>query len=179
MDKKNPAVRLTLRSSTGRRRFMALGLGAVTAGIVDPTVLFAGTPEIAVIELRQYTLRGGRREELINLFEREFIQPQETIGAHVLGIFRDLDDPDRLVWMRGFQDMPRRHAALQAFYTGPVWRANSLAANATMLDSANVLLLRALPKSAGVLYWRRNGRRQPASCGSASTILLRFRVRRL
>jgi len=151
MGKKNPAVRLTLRSSTGRRRFMALGLGAVTAGIVDPTVLFAATPEITVIELRQYTLRGGRREELINLFEREFIQSQETIGAHVLGIFRDLDDPDRFVWMRGFQDMPQRHAALQAFYTGPVWRANSRAANATMLDSANVLLLRPLPKSAGVL----------------------------
>ncbi len=151
MSKKNPGVPLTLRSTADRRHFMVLALGTAAASIVDPTVLFAATPEITVIELRQYTLRGGRREELINLFEREFIQSQETIGAHVLGIFRDLDDPDRFVWMRGFQDMPQRHAALQAFYTGPVWRANSRAANATMLDSANVLLLRPLPKSAGVL----------------------------
>jgi NIPSNAP len=151
MGNKNLAVRLALRSTAERRRFMVLALGAVTTSIVDPTVLLAATPEITVIELRQYTLRGGRREELINLFEREFIQSQETIGARVLGIFRDLDDPDRFVWMRGFQDMPQRRAALQAFYTGPVWRANSRAANATMLDSANVLLLRALPKSAGLL----------------------------
>src|SRR5258708_38635766 len=151
MSKKNPGVPLTLRSTADRRHFMVLALGTAAASIVDPTVLFAATPEISVIELRQYTLRGGRREELINLFEREFIQSQETIGAHVLGIFRDLDDPDRFVWMRGFQGMPQRHAALQAFYTGPVWRANSRAANATMLDSANVLLLRPLPKSAGVL----------------------------
>ena len=130
---------------------MALALGAVTASIVHPVVLVAATSEITVVELRQYTLRGGRREELISLFEREFIESQEDIGAHVLGIFRDLDDPDRFVWMRGFQDMAQRRAALQAFYTGPVWRANSRAANATMLDSANVLLLRPLPKSAGLL----------------------------
>jgi len=149
MGKKKPGACLTLRST--RRQFMVFALGAATASIVDPMVLFAATPEITIIELRQYTLRGGRREELINLFEREFIQSQETIGAHVLGTFRDLDDPDRFVWMRGFQDMPQRHAALQAFYTGPVWRANRGAANATMLDSGNVLLLRALPKSAGLL----------------------------
>jgi NIPSNAP protein len=147
----NLAECLALQSTADRRRFMALALGAVTAGIVEPTALFAATPEITVVELRQYTLRGGRREELINLFEREFIEPQETIGAHVLGIFRDVDDPDRFVWMRGFKDMAQRHAALQAFYTGPVWRANSRAANATMLDSDNVLLLRPLPKSPGLL----------------------------
>lgn len=73
------------------------------------------------------------------------------VAAHVLGIFRDLDDPDRFVWMRGFQNMAARHAALLAFYTGPVWRANSHAANATMLDSSNVLLLRPLPKSDGLV----------------------------
>ena len=129
---------------------MALTLGAVAAGMVDPAALFAAEAQITVVELRQYTLRGGRREELIALFEREFIEPQEIVGAHVLGIFRDLDDPDRFVWLRGFRDMPQRRAALQAFYEGPVWRTHSRAANATMLDSANVLLLRPLPKSDGL-----------------------------
>jgi hypothetical protein len=119
--------------------------------MTNPTALFAAAPQITVVELRQYTLRGGRRDELISLFEREFIESQEAVGGHVLGTFRDLDDPDRFVWMRGFQDMPRRRAALEAFYTGSVWRANSAAANATMLDSDNVLLLRPLPKSDGLL----------------------------
>jgi hypothetical protein len=95
-----------------------------------------------IVELRQYTLRGGRRDELIALFERSFVGPQEAVGAHVLGTYRDLDDPDRFVWMRGFRDMAQRATALEAFYTGPVWRANREAANATMLDSDNVLLLR-------------------------------------
>ena len=143
-------------SRAERRRFLALAAGAITASMVDSDALFADTPETTVVELRQYTLRGGRREDLINLFEREFIEPQEALGLHVLGIFRDLDDPDRFVWMRGFRDMTQRRAGLQSFYTGPVWKANNRAANATMLDSDNVLLLRPLAKSDGLLAPRRS-----------------------
>lgn len=100
------------------------------------------TNETSIVELRQYTLRGGQRDVLVELFERAFVEPQEALGAHVLGTYRDLDDPDRFVWLRGFRDMERRAAALEAFYTGPEWRANREAANATMIDSDNVLLLR-------------------------------------
>jgi hypothetical protein len=60
----------------------------------------------------------------------------------VIGQFRDLDDPDAFVWLRGFEDMTARAAALEAFYGGPVWREHSDAANATMVDSDDVLLLR-------------------------------------
>ncbi|MEU9862558.1 NIPSNAP family protein [Streptomyces sp. NPDC047971] len=98
----------------------------------------------AVIELRQYTLRPGRRDELVELFDREFVETQEETGMIVLGQFRDLDDPDRFVWLRGFRDMTVRHHALTAFYGGPVWAEHGPRANATMLDSDDVLLLRPL-----------------------------------
>ena len=99
-----------------------------------------------IIELRQYTLHPGRRDELIELFDREFVETQEAVGIHVIGQFYDLDDPDRFVWLRGFNDMAAREQSLQAFYGGPVWKAHRDAANATMIDSDNVLLLRpALP----------------------------------
>ncbi len=95
-----------------------------------------------VIELRQYAMRPGRRDELVELFEREFIEPQEAVGMHVIGQFRDLDAPDRFVWLRGFPDMPSRAQSLQGFYSGPTWQRHREAANATMLDSDDVLLLR-------------------------------------
>lgn len=60
----------------------------------------------------------------------------------VLGRYRDLEDPDRFVWLRGFRDMETRRRSLAAFYGGPVWAAHGPAANATMRDSDNVLLLR-------------------------------------
>jgi len=96
----------------------------------------------AVVELRQYQLRPGRRDELIALFDREFVETQEATGMTVLGQFRDLDNPDRFIWLRGFADMDARQRALTAFYEGPVWAAHSDAANATMIDSDDVLLLR-------------------------------------
>lgn len=105
-----------------------------------------------IVELRQYTLHPGRRDALVDLFEREFVEPQEDAGMRVIGQFRDLDAPDRFVWMRGFPDMATRARALSAFYDGPVWRTHRDAANATMVDSDDVLLLRpAAPASGFVL----------------------------
>src|SRR5262249_21434026 len=95
-----------------------------------------------IVELRQYTLHPGRRDALVALFEAEFVESQEACGMTIIGTFRDLDDPDRFVWLRGFSDMETRAAALAAFYGGPVWKAHREAANATMVDSDNVLLLR-------------------------------------
>lgn len=98
---------------------------------------------MTVVELRQYTLRPGQRDVLIDLFDRELLEPQETAGCTVVGQFRDEDDPDRFVWFRSFPDLAARHAALTAFYLeGEAWRKHRDAANATMLDSDNVLLLR-------------------------------------
>ena len=106
-----------------------------------------GAVRYPVLELRQYTLRPGQRDVLIELFDRELVESQEAEGMAIVGQFRDLDDPDRFVWLRGFDSMPARALALASFYGGPVWKANSAEANATMVDSDNVLLLR--PASGG------------------------------
>jgi hypothetical protein len=113
------------------------------------------TPEATlstVVELRQYTTHAGKRDVLIDLFDREFIESQEALGMKVIGQFRDVDDPDRFVWLRGFRDMAARAAGLQAFYGGPVWKDHREAANATMLDSDNVLLLRSAQPGSGFLH---------------------------
>jgi hypothetical protein len=102
-----------------------------------------------VVELRQYTLRPGQREVLISLFDREFVETQEAAGMAVIGQFRDLDDPDRFVWLRGFEDMPSRAEALGRFYGGPVWKTHRDQANATMVDSDDVLLLRPVTATTG------------------------------
>ena len=77
---------------------------------------------ISVLELRRYTLKPGARERLVELFDREFVESQEALGMRILGTFRDLDDPDQFVWLRGFADLASRAPALEAFYTGPVWQ---------------------------------------------------------
>jgi hypothetical protein len=103
-----------------------------------------------VLELRQYTLHPYKRDVLIDLFDREFIETQDAVGMPVLGQFRDLDDPDRFVWLRGFGSMQARHDSLSAFYGGPVWSAHREAANGTMIDSDNVFLLRDAWEGSGI-----------------------------
>jgi len=102
-----------------------------------------------IVELRQYTLHPGRRDTLIDLFEREFLDTQAQAGISVLGQFRDLDAADRFVWLRGFEDMERRRVSLERFYGGPAWQAHRDAANATMIDSDDVLLLKPVSPASG------------------------------
>ena len=118
-----------------------------------------------IVELRQYTLHPGKRESLIELFDREFIETQEAVGIQVIGQFRNLDDPDQFVWLRGFNDMSAREQSLNAFYSGPVWKAHRDAANATMIDSDNVLLLRLAHPTSG--FALENKHRPPS--GSAES----------
>lgn len=103
----------------------------------------------SIVEVRQYAMAPGRRDDLIALFEREFIAEQERLGMEVIDQFRDLDDPDRFVWLRGFPDMPTRAVATTAFYEEEVWQRNRDAANVTLLDHTDVLLLRPVPPAPG------------------------------
>lgn len=134
------ASRLRSACTGGRREHLHRG---------TPRMTPATTNAWPIVELRQYTLHPGRRDDLIELFEREFVETQEACGMRLFGQFRDLDDADRFVWLRGFADMDRRAAALGAFYGGSAWKAHRDAANATMIDSDDVLLLRPLREDGG------------------------------
>ena len=99
--------------------------------------------------MRQDTLKPGQRDVLIEIFDRHFIEGQESAGLTVIGQFRDRRRSDRFVWLCGFSDMDSRHKALMAFYEGPIWAAHKAAANDTMLNFDDVLLLRpARPETA-------------------------------
>jgi hypothetical protein len=124
-------------------------MSATTDLAAPPTAAGAAAParapmleDCAVVELRDYALHAGQRDALVELFEREFVETQEDCGMRVMAQFRDLDRADRFVWLRGFAGMAARRHGLEAFYGGPVWQRHRDAANATMVDSTDVRLLR-------------------------------------
>jgi quinol monooxygenase YgiN len=129
----------------------ALAAFELVSGLLSNAIsVSAATPEVSatpadstcnIFELRQYTLKPGQRDLLIELFDREFVETQEAVGMRVCGQFRDEDHPDRFVWIRAFADMEARERALTSFYGGPAWKAHGRQAAATMIDSDNVLLL--------------------------------------
>jgi len=123
-----------------------------------------------VIELRQYTLHPGKRDVLIDIFEKNFVESQETLGMFLPGMFRDMDRPDRFVWLREFADMDARGKALPAFYYGPVWQAHRGEANPTMVDSDNVLLLK--PAWSGADFPRYLERAPVGTTGTAKGMVI-------
>jgi len=116
-------------------------LAASAAGLIASSAS-AAAPDHPVLELRQYKVIPGRRDSLITLFEREFVESQEALGMTLVGQFRDIEDSDRFTWMRQFPSMAARGEALNGFYFGPVWQAHRAEANPLLEDNDNVLLLR-------------------------------------
>jgi hypothetical protein len=68
---------------------------------------------------------------------------------NVVAQFRDPAAPDQFVWFRGFADQEARSRALPAFYGGPVWAQHGPAANETMLEWHDVLMLKPATTEAG------------------------------
>ena len=139
-------------------------LSLATAGIAAlatpaPGVAADDTAQHPVIELRQYKIMPGKRDAMIALFEREFVESQEKLGMRLVGQFRDLDDPSRFTWIRAFASMEARGKALNAFYFGPVWQAHRDEANPLLDDNDDVLLLR--PAWPGSGFGPATGQRPP------------------
>jgi hypothetical protein len=106
---------------------------------------------IKVIELRDYVVRRGRRDEFIRLFEEHFTQSQNILGGYTLGQYRVKGADDNFFWIRGFKDMPARNKFLNDFYYGsPVWKQHKGAANSMLLNNDNVHLLKPLNVKDGV-----------------------------
>jgi hypothetical protein len=152
--------------AASRRDLLMAGAGIAVASVAAPAAAAEKVPTgggaqtcCPIVEMRQYTVHTGTRDRFIALFEREFVESQEAVGARLIGHFRDMDDPERFVWFRGFPDMPGRAAALNAFYFGDLWKSKRDEANASINDSDNVLLLR--PASPGSGFATSRLRRPP------------------
>jgi len=123
-----------------------------------------------VVEFRQYTMRPGWRDEFIELFDRVFVDAFEEVGMIALGQFRDLGDPDRFVWLRGFPDLPGRQRSLTTFYDGPVWTAHREQANAALVDWTDARLMRPLPAAAGLVV--RSAGRPPIGASAPDSLVV-------
>ena len=102
----------------------------------------------AVIEVRAYYIRDGRRDEFAKLFQEKTVAQQETCGMKILGQYLSLKDtPDNtpgdddttppanapfpqyffddnyFVWLRAFPNLEERERMKEAFYTSAEWLA--------------------------------------------------------
>jgi len=144
--------------------------GLATAGLAAGAAPVAARESVphTVLELRQYRIVPDRRDDMIALFDRLFVESQEALGMRLVGQFRDLDDPNRFTWLRTFPDMATREKQLNAFYFGPVWQAHRGEANPLLYDNDNVLLLK--PATPALAFAPLRGPR-PAVAGESGLVV--------
>jgi hypothetical protein len=97
-----------------------------------------------VIELRNYLLNPGKKDEFIQYFKDHFVHSQNDMGVHIPRLFRIKNEHNRFFWIRGFDNMEHRSRFLPAFYGGDVWEKFGPAANDMMLEWHDVYLAKPL-----------------------------------
>lgn len=99
---------------------------------------------IGVVELRNYLIKPGMLEHFIDLYEWVLTDLQEAFNMTILGQFRLEGQPDRFVFIRGFENLDTRLNSETFFYEGPVWAKFGPITNSLIEEFHNVHLLRPL-----------------------------------
>jgi hypothetical protein len=75
-----------------------------------------------LVELRFYTARSGRRDELARYMDEVVIPFNTARGVEVVASLIDEEHEDVYVWIRRFDDEAQRKDRYRAIYEDPEWR---------------------------------------------------------
>ncbi len=89
--------------------------------MTEPEPTASGAPN-PVVEVRTYRTKPGRRAEFVKLFQTRTGPAQLGYGMTVLGPLLHTEDPDVVVWLRGFPSAEQRQPIKHAFYEGQLWK---------------------------------------------------------
>jgi NIPSNAP protein len=98
-----------------------------------------------IVEVRSYRIKPGRREEFIKLFESRAIPALRSYGMEILGPLLDLENLNKLVWLRSFPSLDERDRMKNAFYEGELWKNELESIAMPMIDSYDVILCETSP----------------------------------
>ncbi len=98
-----------------------------------------------LIELREYTVRPGKRDEWVKMMETEIIPFQIQNGIAVLGSFVCDDNESIYVWMRRFEDEADRVKKYEAVYESDHWKNVLLPKITPLVDREKHRITRLIP----------------------------------
>ena len=102
-----------------------------------------------IFELRSYRIRKGCRDKWVSLMDTTVIPFQIRMGMVIIGSFVSLEDDDRYIWIRRFENEDQRRRLYDAVYGSDTWKTVIKPAMGDMLirEDIEVQLLEATPLS--------------------------------
>ena len=95
----------------------------------------------AIIEMRTYKTKPGKRAEFIEIFTSKSVAASPSQDMKVIGPFLSIEDPDTFFFMRGFPDLPSRDPMKSQFYDGELWKGELESLLMPMLEKYEVVLV--------------------------------------
>jgi hypothetical protein len=102
-------------------------------------------------ELRQYRVKPGKREEWVELMEKEIIPFQIAQGMVVIGSFVGEQEEDLYVWIRRFESEAQREALYQRVYESDYWKNEISPRVGDILDRERIVVTRLTPTPKSVI----------------------------
>jgi NIPSNAP len=93
-----------------------------------------------IVEVRSYRTKPGKREEFTQFFQTRAIPALHSHGMKVIGPFLDLENPNKLVWLRFFPSLEERERMKTEYYEGELWKNELESIAMPLLDSYDVVL---------------------------------------
>ena len=72
-------------------------------------------------ELRQYTIRPGKKDAWVRMMEDEIIPFQQSQGMVIVGSFTGEEDDSVYVWIRRFDSEAEREVLYEKVYQSEKW----------------------------------------------------------
>jgi hypothetical protein len=102
-------------------------------------------------ELRQYRVKPEKREEWVELMEKEIIPFQIAQGMVVIGSFVGEQEEDLYVWIRRFENEAQREALYQRVYESDYWKNEISPRVGDILDRERIVVTRLTPTPKSVI----------------------------
>jgi NIPSNAP protein len=99
-----------------------------------------------IVEVRTYRTKPGCRAEFVRLFEERTGPSQTSLGMTLIGPLLDVEDPDVVIWLRGFPSMEERERMKEAFYEGAAWKTELEGLVMPLLQSYSAVACQASPR---------------------------------
>jgi hypothetical protein len=98
-----------------------------------------------IVEVRTYRVKPGQRERFLELFERETVPLQQSLGMRIVGPLVDLENPDVFIWLRAFPSLEERERMTEALYGGERWLGGLRETALSMLEGHSSALTETTP----------------------------------
>jgi hypothetical protein len=77
-----------------------------------------------IIDFRAYTLKPGKVQAFMELFEREGLEPQRRICGNFIGIFRtEIGNINEIIMMFGYENAGERERRRALLFQDPAFQA--------------------------------------------------------